>query len=260
MRSILLVPVLFFVLNSHAQNPRQASLLRQAYQTKSDSLLRKFLNNWAKESRTVSAANTNKKENDTLRNLYEVYNAFYKKDRTSFSRYLLLPDRISYHVIDSLPQTGQVDSFYYAEPNLSALNDSIYKYYDQFITLQPFYPRLQLLRSKTLLLTESYKKLIEQFLDTTLVSSSYYAEEKTTERAHSDFKINFLGAYLDVVGRHWGHFYDYMSFPEIDLVLFDRSLTHAVISYDLSCKGGAAYMEKQNGKWSIVEERILISQ
>lgn len=260
MRYLILLPFMFFCMISNGQNPRQSSLLRQAYQTKSDSLLRKFLNNWAKESKVISDANTNKKQNDTLRNLYEVYNAFYKKDRTSFSRYLLLPDRIGYHVIDSLPPTGQIDSFYYAEPNLNALNDSIYKYYDQFITLKPFYPRLQLPRSKILLLTESYKKLIEQFLDTTIESSSYYAEEKTTERAHSDPKIHFLGAYLDVVGRHWGHFFDYMSFPEIEMVLFDRSLTHAVISYDLSCKGGAAYLEKQNGKWSIVEERILIMQ
>ena len=63
-----------------------------------------------------------------------------------------------------------------------------------------------------------------------------------------------------MVGRHWGHFFDYMSFPEIREVMFDRSLTKAIHSYELSCKGGVAYLEKIDGKWQVVEEGITIMQ
>mgnify|MGYP003337327091 CR=1 FL=1 len=78
---ILSLILLGLSFNTYSQNPAQAKLLKKAYALHSDSLLRVFLNNWAKESRTMSRATRERKTNDTLDNLYQVYNAFYKKDQ-----------------------------------------------------------------------------------------------------------------------------------------------------------------------------------
>lgn len=260
MRSTILWLILISVtLNSYSQNPVQAKLLKRAYALHSDSLLRVFLNNWSKESRLISRATRTKKTNDTLNNLYQVYNAFYKKDRTAFDKYLLLRDNIQYQVIDSIKPDAAVNERY-SRSTLHALEDSLTKYFDQFKVIEPFYAKLDLSASKVLLLTKSYHDLLESFLDTTIETGNYNFNEKTTERAHNDNKVKFIGKYFDIAGRHWGHFFDYMSFPEIRQVMFDRTLSRAIISYELSCKGGVAYLEKMDGKWQIVEEGITITQ
>ena len=152
----------------------------------------------------MSRATRERKTNDTLDNLYQVYNAFYKKDRTQFNKYLVLRDNIQYQVIDSIKSDSEANDRY-SRATLRSLEDSLTRYFDNFKIIEPFYPKLNLPRSKLLLLNKGYRQLLESFLDTTIETMDYNFNEKATEWAHNDNKMRYLGKYLDMVGRHWGH-------------------------------------------------------
>lgn len=80
------------------------------------------------------------------------------------------------------------------------------------------------------------------------------------ENGHDEKKVKFLSRYISMVKRHWGNYWDYLSYPDIKKITFDSLLKSAVISYELSGKQGIACYKKKEDHWELIESRILISQ
>ena len=263
MRFFLLTGMLFFQLATTAQY--QATLLNKSYKANSSAKLKLFLDRWCKSSTPISSKNLNK-QNDTVKMVYDLYTAFYQpKDLSplgvpeggnaayAHADYLVIQDNINYAVVESLPSINGKDLPDYAKLNdISNSSKAVSK------TVKNFRPLVDFEKTKILCLTEYYDSAINRFLKNKPVGKK--GDSNNSMQEHDEKKEQFLSQYLVMVKRHWGQYWDIISYPEASQITFDRSLQYATINYRFSGKGGIAYYKKTDGKWILVGSRILYTQ
>jgi hypothetical protein len=124
------------------------------------------------------------------------------------------------------------------------------------VEIKDFRPETVLPAEKKLYLTSYYKTELIQFLGDQHsplgaggIMNPTMATKKTWKRQH------FLNKYLNVIYGHWGGYWHLETHPEVYLVVINPSSTKAALYFRLVYEGGQAYLEKQNGKWMLIESK-----
>ncbi len=253
-RLFFLSVLLLLVMQSVAQT--QQELLLRAYKERSPKTLRLFIDRWS-----VQPADTGGVKNlqEPIRSIQELYAAYYGNPRGVFEgdsfamlqpAFVVLSDKIDYAVIDSINLLDREDRNdflgYEQMQRLRRQADPVRK------TIQPFIPHLPGTDIRYLLMDSTYERMIEDFLRG--------ASDKEQDRGHDPDKVHFLQTYLPMQKRHWGEYWNYMSYPEVESIVLDKKLEQAVIWFRTSSAYGVAYMMKEEGLWRQIGSRILISQ
>jgi len=268
--SLLLLALLLASVLSCGQ--RQDSLLMKAYQTKSNASLSKFFNQWAHETPSLSAAEW-EKLNDTLQNVYVLYEKFYNpldlkkvsgsewgNDIYKKAHFLLLQDRIRFGFVDTLDRDILLQKVYVETASyLHVTMDSVIKAskepgnqswttilgwpkpkkYDSVID---FRPRVLFAYPQTVVLTGGYRDLLNRFLgNQQLPFAARNIMAPARSRGESVKRKQFLEQDIKLWYGHWGGYWQLLSYPAIGSITFDRTFQHALINYELVYEGGYAY-------------------
>ena len=228
---------------NHKEIRLQRNLLKSAYQTKSDSLLLCFFENWSKayQPDTVPA-------DPYLAEAYKVYYDFFdpvKVDelmgKTSYY------DTSQYFVVrPKLPWLGLADSIGIDDYGwgYTVLNNNVryYKNAEIWDADKVFFAPIA--HPKCLYLTDEYQSILDKFLS---------ANHKEEQKSRADFLNRFAYFYK---WPYWEN-YAYETDPVVVSLSLDLDMRRAFIRY--SCEHrhyeGYAYMEKVDGKWEIVRLR-----
>jgi hypothetical protein len=235
---------------------KRDALLFKAYQTKSLTKLKAFFDNWARETKPIKKLSG---LNDTVKNVYLVFQAFYNpkdiariggsewgNDIYKKAQYLLVQDVIFYGIVDTLLRASS-----------DSLSDNdvfeIAKHYD---SLKDFRPQLVFRNAKTVVLTKAYDSLLNRFLGN---EGSRLAKGNVMSTAspegESEKRKQFLENYIKIWYGHWGGYWQLLSYPSAFRITFDKEFEHAIIDYHIVYEGGFAYLKNINGKWTLLKAK-----
>lgn len=266
MRFLFLITTLFLSVIVKSQQS-QEMLLNDAYKTKSSKKLKLFIDRWANGS-LLSVAKWATTKNDTIKAFNEVYRHFYlseykgitQPDAATRSIYIVVDDDVLMAVTDTLPIVDPYEGNHY-ETDYRLLESIAYQEGNRLQMLKSYVPVLGIPKLAILSLNSKYKSFIEKFLSAKkAVKKQNDAGYLGDEAGHDERKVAFLSGYLPMVKRHWGNYWNYLSYPNINRIVFNKKLTSAVVSYQLSSRSGiACYLKTENG-WTLIDSRITIIQ
>lgn len=266
MRFLFLIGSLFLSVIVKSQQS-QEMLLHDAYKTKSSKKLKLFIDRWANGS-SLSVAKWATTKNDTIKAFNEVYRHFYlsenkgltQTDASTRSIYIVVDDVVDMAVTDTLPIVDPFEGNYY-EPDYRLLESIAYQEGNRLQMLPSYVPVLGIPKLGILSLNSKYKSHIEKFLSAKkAVKKQNDAGYPRHQTGHDAQKVAFLSAYLPMVKRHWGNYWNYLSYPNINRIVFNKELTSAIVSYKLSSSGGIACYKKTANGWTLIDSRITIMQ
>ena len=265
-RLLLYVSMFLFTSFGRAQ-PSQVSLLNEAYKTKSAIKLKLFIDRWAKSS-SVFSTKWSLTKNDTIKAFNDIYRLFYLNENAYVSQinsssqktYIVIEDNPLLVITDTLPIVDpEVDGR--IEQDYETLERLTWKEGNHEQWLQSYIPVLGIQNIVILSLTKGYDSIIEEFLKVKpgeKLKNEY--GELLNESGHNEQKVQFLSPYLPMVKRHWGHYWNFLSYPKIKRIIFDKKFTSALVSYSLSSRGGLACFQKTVEGWRLIDQRTLYIQ
>lgn len=266
MRFLLLISTFFLSVTANSQQS-QERLLQDAYKTKSSKKLKLFIDRWAKDS-SLSVAKWATTKNDTIKAFNEIYRQFYLGQNEGLTQidsatryiYIVMDDDPIMAVTDTLPM-GDSTEGYPNQPNYELLQSLTYKEGNREQRFQSYVPVLGIPKLVVLSLNSRYKSYIEKFLSAKTAVKKQHDDGYTGDQpGHDEEKVDFLSAYLPMVKRHWGNYWNYLSYPNINQIVFNKELTNAIVSYQLSSSSGMACYTKTATGWILIDKRILIMQ
>jgi hypothetical protein len=257
MRKYILIALIGISANSFAQS---TSLLDSAYNNNSLEVLNIFLTKWQ-----IETSDTIELENDTIKMVYEVFNAFYYPNKLSkysgngayFTdrnhKYLLVQAELKYSICseNSLLQ-DTLKAF-----KLEIENQLFTQLVNQkVLSIPDFKPQLKFDSTIVLFLTPSYKETIQSFLGPVKVND--------TSDDSAFAKTSWLKQTCDITIRNnkWCAFHDderiILSSPQIEYLFIDPILETASIYFTIEdLEIGVAYFEKKEGIWN--RTRLIIA-
>jgi len=283
MKYILLNICLFLAL-APSLGQDQTRLLMEAYRSNSPEKLRSFFDSWARESLPLSSKDIGRL-NDSVQEVYSVFKEFYNPleiERTGGSEwgndiykkvgYLVVQDHIRIGFVDTLDKELIMRKEYgrlACKLHISA--DSVAKGYkterlimrnfrfewptpEKYITIYGFRPRVSFKSPKTVVLTGAYDSLLNGFM-----GNSHYSfgtgniMSPATSKGESASRQKFLENCIRVWYGHWGGYWQLYSYPYVDAIILDKTLSNALVNYRLIYEGGYAYFKKVNGSWTLME-------
>ena len=236
-------------------------LLANAYKTKSTIKLRVFFEDWSLKTKTMNGEQLNK-SNDTIQNIYNVFQAFYKPkelnkiggsewgdDIYKNVKYLVIQNDIPFEIGDSIIDIFE-DTLYFSEI-FTKKNTS----FRQGV-LTSFRPDLSIEGSKCLILTKEYDNIINYFLGSKHLSLGI-GDIMSPARSigESRKRQEFLENYIKIFYGHWGGYWQLYSYPKVEKIRFDNTFNNAIISYSMIYEGGDAHLKKINGIWKLINTR-----
>jgi hypothetical protein len=266
MRFLLLISMFFLSVTVKSQQS-QERLLDEAYKINSAKKLKLFIDRWATVS-SLSLAKWATTKNDTIKAFNEVYRQFYLSENEGITQidsatpsvYIVVDDDPIMAVTDTLPIGDSTDG-YPNEPNYELLQSLAYQEGNREQMFQSYVPVLGIPKVIVLSLNSKYNSYIKKFLTSKAVVKKQNDNGYPGEDAgHDEQKVAFLSAYLPMVKRHWGNYWNYLSYPNINRIVFNKELTSAVVSYKLSSRGGMACYKKTAMGWTLIDKRILTIQ
>ena len=120
-----------------------------------------------------------------------------------------------------------------------------------------FRPSVSFPGKKIVYLTPGYKQLLNTFLGnqhtalgTESIMQPAYAEGESARR------MEFIENAARIFHGHWGGYWQYETYPKAGLIIFDTTMQRAVVRFRFAYGGGDAFLEKQNGEWTIVSGQL----
>ena len=279
--------VLFlYVFSSFAYCQKQNSLLYHSYQSKSIKELHTFYENWASAITTMNDSSL-ERVNDTIRNIYHVFQSFYNpkdigrlggsewgNDIYKNVQFLITQDRIIYGFVDTLNKEVLIQKVIYiiAKGNKNGIDTLLNQYgrdtahfeaeYLEWPTpkihdtLFGFYPQLSFSLVKALPLIPVYNRLLNQFLGDShynLGAGNIMAPARS--KGESEKRMKFLENYIRIWYGHWGGYWQLYSYPYVSQIIFDPHFEHALIYFTMIYEGGYAYLKRINGAWTLIQAK-----
>ncbi|MBS1915535.1 MAG: hypothetical protein JST87_04610 [Bacteroidetes bacterium] len=257
-RLLFSICCVLFISTSFGQ--KSDALLFNAYKKNSLTELQSFFDNWALETPSISAEDF-KKLNDTLKNVYQVFQSFYNPtdiNRTGGSewgndiykgvKYFLVQDKIFYAVADGLI-TDTIE-----------LHKGIFHRPKSYDSLNDFRPELSFLNIKCVILNKYYDGLLNRFLgDQHYKLGTVSIMSPARSKGESENRMKFLENCIKIWYGHWGGYWQLHSYPYAGRVTFDKDFQNAVVDYQMIYEGGYAYFKKISDKWTLIKaERTWI--
>jgi len=192
-------------------------------------------------------------QNDTIAAIYEVFNSFYKpndiqklgdweifKDLNSNCKYVVIRNKIQYSIlnVNRITHVDWINS--------------------KRILFSNFRPPLNSVGSNVLYLTDEYEESISDFLGyETLLAKS----EKGKSSEYSDErqrKYALLKDYIPVVLEQKENFWHLATYPYVNRIFLNKSLTKAKIDFSVGSEFGIAILKKEGENWIITENKISL--
>jgi len=286
MRQAITFSILFSILIScsHPDNKSQVpydqkAILDSAYSLKSSKLLESFFENWLSESKQTRRSLDDLTEIE--RETYRVYEAFFNpKDLSKIggnetgqeiykgTKYFITPSFIKIGLVNSLNRDSLL------EVKLNELKDTARRdkylkkingkylpraYYflgnwtrtSKIDTLKNFNPNIK----DCLSLTPYYDTLLNTFSGTEMDFRNRNIMNPAMPIGESHDRAEFLGQFIKIWPGHWGGYWHIETFPIVYRITFDSQLKNAVVSYRIIYESGETLLQKENGKWKIVDNR-----
>lgn len=285
MKKIFFYIAFIFSVAAFGQNEQQAQLLEDAYKKRSDKKATEFFKNWQQELPTI-----NDKElaalNDTLRETYNVFTAFYngqlEKNINYLERYLILQNSIKISFTDKIYYSEEETDNYvtasisrmqisekvrdaylrkfdgkYPEDTVfqfgprGDLNSNIEKAKERLIdSIICFRPMILNGKRQVVYLTEGYEKLLIGFLGSNSSQPDIRSVNYISER-QSKKRYKFLNQFVPLKFGHWFG-YLIVSYPKASAIVFDNDMNYARIDYVSGYAGHEAVLKNDNGNWTII--------
>jgi hypothetical protein len=277
---------LLYLVSFTCYSQTQDSLLRHAYHSKSTKELHVFYDYWASETPGLNDSFLGR-FNDTVRNLYRVFQCFYRpndigrlggsewgNDIYSKIQYLIIQDQVVYGVVNTLNKEllirneivrlakgdkNKIDTLLNQYGRDSSEFETVFMEWpqpDKLDTLKEFRPGLSFSKIKTLSLTPAYKKLLDQFLGNVhdnFGKGNIMSPAKS--KGESEKRQKFLENCIKIWYGHWGGYWQLYSYPYVSSIIFDSQFEHALIYFTVVYEGGYAFLKKTNGVWILVQAK-----
>lgn len=268
----------------------QFTLLDEAYKEKSQKKLDDFFELWRREIPPISD-NQFLNLSDTSKEAYNVFKAFYNSrlnnidklesndDRYKNVSYLIiqpkLPIRIQnkvYYTIDEKKTIYEELLSKYGKDSLDILRLSLSQFPEEdrdveelygndflFIdTIAEFRPDISFTnKQKAVYLTLPYEIGLTFFLGSQI--------DRNNERLHYttylplktiNSRKKFLEHKIKIYKGHWGAYWQLITYPEVQIIIFDKEMQYAKIYFRIVYEGGEAILKKEEDKWIIQSSQI----
>ena len=249
----------------YGQNRAQAKLLKKAYENQSEQMLFTFFDNWSNEI----SSNENEAPDKWVAEAHQMFASFYQplklreKSHDSFAR-KIYQDSPYYIVQSSLWKILVVDTIWQTSEELREYY-WIYGYnYWKFFhaTMMDsdivFRPPVHFPDKKIVYLTPKYKKLLDNFLGNKHVA---LGKHNTMQPAYSTdqsrSKMDFICKAATIFYGHWGGYWQYETYPQANLIVFDSQMQRAVVYFRFVYEGGVVILGKENDKWTMVSSQFI---
>lgn len=281
----LILLCLFF-----SQSYSQFNLLKEAYKKKSEEKLDEFFVNWQKEIPSISNEEF-EKLSEIEKEAYNVFCVFYNPinlqtignsewgDTIYKSvKYLVVQNSLQYRVQNkvyftdeekreiykkhfSKGKSNNIDSIALLNiPNLEEYwsleelfeNETLYS-----DTITNFHPPISLNNKGIVYLNSMYDMGLTTFLGTRIKKNkerlhySYYLSDKEVEKRQL-----FLEQNIKIWRGHWGAYWQLLTYPQINVMVFDKDLTFVKIFFRIVYQGGETVLKKENGKWTLLSSKL----
>ncbi len=282
--------VLFLLCSFFSQSYSQFKLLEEAYKKKSEDQLNEFFASWQKEIPPVS-----NEEFDSLSDIEkEVYNAFcafYNPiDLQTIGRsewgdsiyrdvnYLIIQNSLYYRVQDKVFFTAEEKVAIYkkslakdGQKGIDSLKiQNIPSFGEEWVleelvgndwilsdTISDFRPPISLSNRNIVYLNSLYYTGLTKFLGSIIkknkerLNYTYYLSEKEVKKRQL-----FLEQNIKVWEGHWGAYWQLLTYPEVNSIIFDKEMEYAKVFFRIVYEGGEALLKKENGKWRLISSKL----
>jgi hypothetical protein len=223
----------------------QSKKLEEAYTLQSDSLLNEFFSEWRNDGTVRNDAKYSKPE---VKAAYEIFQDLYKPDLSDSSKSCYsVYSRAEFIVVQNHLRL-------YMMKDRDSLLSGFHGFMDSILikldSVSDFRPDVHFADKKTLYLSKDYQIALDQFFFSFLgaddegyiYSDSMFIIDKR--------KMAFLAPKIQVAPEHWGSGFYYVSFPEVERMIFNEDYTKARVSFRATyASGGYAYYEKEDSLW-----------
>jgi hypothetical protein len=217
--------------------------LTVAYSTNSIGKLNSFLTYWCDVTPGFPVESI---DNDTARNIYQLYMAIYNpfelSEITQNDLGLSIYADLNYIVV----QNKVYFDFNYANKK-NSVRDSIVD----------FRPLVQFPKTRTLYLTKVFKNALNIFLDGPVYPLNNYNGD-ILQQPDSEEKIQFLRKALGIIPSHWGDYWHIETHPEISSIHFNGNLSAARVNFKIGYVIGEAFLTKSTDNWELLESSVHI--
>jgi len=267
---ILIFNLLLITLNGFSQNSIKRDLKR-AYNDNSVEQLEQILNKWCN---SIKSNNSEYSNNDTIRNIYEIFAEFYTPQNLrriglcqwsdtiyQRSKYFIIQNSIKYGITKSKiyldTVQNQIDTanrilseMYYGE-----LFGTISNIFSETKTslFKNFRPEFNSENVKALYITDKYSRDLNSFL-----GRRYSRIFKKVIRYDEPFKRReFLANRIVIFWQHWDKYWHLETHPYIYTIIMDEKMENAIIDFRLVFQGGNAYLKKIDNKWILISSGLI---
>lgn len=283
-----------FVLKSQLSEDQKTVIkdLRKAYKKHNVKLAIDFFENWMKEIVPVSNDELKSLENP-IKEAYKVFEVFYnpleiKKIGGSEwgdsiyneVKYAIVQNRIKVSVVETLDKDEIIQKNIENSPISDSLKSELLKKvngeysYDAMIlyggilsviadeesiesdTIKNFRPRVEIENLKVVYLNKKYAEILNRYL-----KKRYFKLGKgrimnpAKSKKGSERRQDFLENLIKIYQGHWGGYWQLVTYPEVNLILFDKEMENAIIYFRIIYEGGEARLKKTEGKWQLIESK-----
>jgi len=237
-----LIILIFGCFSLNAQT--DSILLEQAYKKKSVKMLDQFFMNWRKAVPTVTNEELSQM-NDTIRSAYKVFECYYNKhNKYKNVKYLIIQNKLFIHVSD--------------ENDIEKMKDEDFFYWEiKYDSITNFRPRINIKNRIPVYLTSYYEKILNVFLgDIYSPLGTGGIMNPARPEGESKERRRFLEDKIKIEYGHWGGYWHLNSFPEINIIIFNKDMKSALIYFRYGYRGGESYLIKKNANWKIVDSKF----
>lgn len=249
----------------YGQNRAQAKLLKRAYENQSEQMLFSFFDNWSNEI----SSNENEAPDKWVAEAHQMFASFYqplemrKKANDSFARdiyqdspyYIVQGSLWKIIVVDTIWQTSEELREYYWKYGYNYWKFFHATMMDSDIVSRP---PVQFPDKKIVYLTPKYKKLLDKFLgDNHRELGKHNIMQPATSEGQSRSKMEFIRKAAHIFYGHWGGYWQYETYPQANLIVFDSQIQRAVVYFRFVYEGGVVILEKENDEWSVVSSLFI---
>ena len=278
-----------------AQSESQAKLLRKAYKSHSTKMLYEFFDNWSEEVKSNEDEAQSPYVAEAHKVFAAFYQPMQTEERgvrkTMYDDKPYFIVQSSLWKIEQaeeiLYKAKEIDSFLVARILKYIPNDTIEQKkwmkicredrrirpdyggifgFSRWLTTIPtsildsdvvFRPLVQFDGKKIVYLTKKYSKLLNSFLGNDHVDLGTYDIMQTAfAKDESRSKQEFLNNAVQIYYGHWGGYWQYVTYPKANKIIFNPEMNRAVVLFRFVYEGGEAILEKQNGEWKVVDFRF----
>jgi len=230
--------------------PSELKELTDIYKKRDEAGFTEFIKTWSETYKPIPTSSLRQLP-EVVRSSYEIFQLFYSPfnikriggsewgDKINEgSKCVVVQDTLNIRIVKSLANYNMTD----CPEDLCALQ------------IAKFRPRLAL-KSKTVLrLTDKYERTLNSFLGTDhtpLGMGNIMSPAQSS--GESERRSDFLRKQFLVIQGHWGGYWELLTQPQVEYIVFNPELTEAIVHFQIVYEGGEATFKRAGGQWKMVK-------